>query len=159
MLSDWVTWVVVLHALAAAGWAGGSFFLGGAVGPALRRAGAAGEGFWAAVAKRGGLRRFFLAVAGVTVLTGGFLYGQTGIAQAPWDGGNLWLTLGAFAGVAAFGVALVSAFTVERAMGRVSSTSAPGSWESLQKRFLALNGASSGLLALAFVGMLLAHLA
>jgi hypothetical protein len=96
------SWVIVLHVVLATAWFGGALFLAAVVGPALQKAGPQAGGFLIAVARRGGFSRYFLIIAGITILLGASLYYREGIQAAPFAGQDLWVTLGAILAIVAF---------------------------------------------------------
>lgn len=98
--------LVLLHVLFAALWFGGGAFQVLVVGKALQAAGPNATGFMVALAKRGGIGKYFAINGGLTILFGAIVYYRQmnvikdlGLAFEPFEGRWLWITLGAILAV------------------------------------------------------------
>jgi uncharacterized membrane protein len=99
---DWALAVRALHITAAALWVGSVFFMAFILGPSLAKAGPAAGPFMMTVLRRGGLSPFFITVALVTVLAGGYTYSKLGYAEHPFgDASSSVLSVGAILAVVA----------------------------------------------------------
>ncbi|MEA3202417.1 MAG: hypothetical protein QOI63_83 [Thermoplasmata archaeon] len=94
--------LVLLHVLFATLWFGGAVFQVAIVGRTLMAAGPQAMGFVLALARRGGIGKFFAINGGLAILFGAALYGQEKVQDAPFAGRNLWLTLGAIVAILAY---------------------------------------------------------
>lgn len=93
--------LVLGHVLFGALWFGGAAFQVLIIGQALRQAGPAASGFMSALARRGGIGKYFAITGGLTLLFGAIRYGQLMGDEAieTFSGRGLWLTLGAIVAV------------------------------------------------------------
>jgi uncharacterized membrane protein len=147
----------VLHVAGAVLWAGGALFQAAIVGPALARAGPAAGGFLQAVARRGGFGPYFGAVATLTVLTGGALYGMEDLHTAMGSGRGLWLTIGAVVAVLAYLHGLFAVMPNERRLvATLKGMQGPPTAE--QGAALAAQGAKVGKLSMVSTALVAAAL-
>lgn len=106
--------LVLFHILFATLWFGGAVYQVRIIGPAFMAAGPAATGFQLALAKRGGIGKYFAITGGLAILFGAALYGQEHVYQDPFAGRNLWLTLGALMALLAYGHGVAANLPAER---------------------------------------------
>jgi hypothetical protein len=106
--------LVLFHVLFAALWFGGAVYQTAVIGRALMVAGPQASGFMLALARRGGIGRYFAITGGLAILFGGALYGQEHVYEAAFTGRNLWLTLGAIMAVLTYLHGLTANLPTER---------------------------------------------
>jgi hypothetical protein len=113
----------IVHIFSGVFWAGGTFFLVGAITPAVRFAGPDGAKFMQHVARQGRMSRIQATAAGLTVLAGLLLYWRTsGHLNGAWitSGPGLALTIGGAAGIIAAAYASIAVGGTSSRMGRVA---------------------------------------
>jgi hypothetical protein len=156
----------IVHIFSGVFWAGGTFFLVGAITPAVRFAGPDGGKFMQHVARQGRMTRMQSVAAGLTVLAGLLLYWRTsGHLNGAWitSGPGLALTIGGTAGIVAAAYGGIAVGGTATRMGRVAQelhdSGGPPSPEKLAEvQQLGARLASSGtvtaaLLVIALLGM------
>lgn len=94
--------LVLFHVLFASLWFGGAVYQVLVIGRTLMLAGPQAGGFLAALARRGGIGKYFAITGGLALLFGALLYGQERVHEAAFSGRGLWLTLGALLAVLAY---------------------------------------------------------
>ena len=116
--------LVLLHVLFASLWVGAAIYQVTVIGPALMRAGPAAGGFLAALARRGGIGRYFAAAGALTITFGGWLYGYEHAHKmlVPFQGRGLWITLGAIVAILGFLHAVTMTIPVERKWMRLTNS-------------------------------------
>jgi len=113
----------IVHIFSGVFWAGGTFFLVGAITPAVRFAGPDGGKFMQHVARQGLMSRVQGAAAALTVVAGLLLYWRaSGHLNGAWitSGPGLALTIGGAAGLLAalYGIVVVGGTSAR--MGRLA---------------------------------------
>jgi uncharacterized membrane protein len=156
----------IIHIFSGVFWAGGTFFLVGAITPAVRFAGPDGGKFMQHVARQGRVSRVQAIAAGLTVVAGLLLYWRTsGHLNGAWitSGPGLALTIGGGAGIlaAVYGVVFVGGTT--NRMGRLAQEihdsggpPAPEKMAQVQQLGAQLGSTAmttAGLLVIALLGM------
>ena len=154
-------WVRMLHILFAASWFGAAAFLTLYLLPVARQLGPAGSATMTALTGRG-FHRFMAANAGLTVLSGSWLYwtltaGFAGPAMASTSG--MVFGLGGLAGLLA---AVMGGAVIGRNLGRIEALKADlpdkqPQVAALQGRVAAASRLALALLVLALVAMALGH--
>ena len=161
MTASMFPWVRMLHILFAASWFGAAAFLTLYLLPVARQLGAAGGATMTALTGRG-FHRFMAANAGLTVLSGLWLYwtltaGFAGPAMASTSG--MVFGLGGLAGLLA---AVIGGAVIGRTLTRVEALKAEApdqqpSVVALQARVAAASRLALALLVFALVAMALGH--
>lgn len=100
--------LVLFHVLFATMWFGGAAYHVAIIGRALMAAGPASTGFQLALARRGGIGKYFAITGGLAILFGAALYGQEHIYASAFTGRNLWLTLGSIMALLTYGHGLAA---------------------------------------------------
>jgi nitroreductase len=159
--------LVLLHVTAASLWFGGATYQVLIIGRTLMAAGPQAGGFTMALARRGGIGRYFAISGGLAIVFGGLLYGQemgSGAIASAWSGRGLWLTLGAVVAVLAYLHGLFASLPVERKWMALSKSisGAPTAAQAQQLQGygmrLGKNGAvSAAMVAVAFLLMLMSR--
>jgi hypothetical protein len=108
--------LILFHVLFASLWFGGAVYQVRVVGGTLMQAGPAASGFMLALARRGGIGKYFAVMGALTIVFGGIVYGQEKVSDHAFDmaGGFLWLTLGAIMAVLAYLHGLLVQLPTER---------------------------------------------
>ena len=116
-----------VHVLAATLWVGGAVLMAFVLGPSLRIAGPAAGPFMMTVLRRGGLSPYFLSLGGVTILAGGYVYGDFGYGEDPFgSGSNAVITIGAIVALVAYIHGLAILMPNERKMKKLVRSMSPG---------------------------------
>ena len=96
--------LVLFHVLFATLWFGGAAYQVLIIGRALMAAGPQATGFMLALAKRGGIGKYFALNGALTIVFGAILFGRETSRGGlePMEGRGLWLSLGATVAVLAY---------------------------------------------------------
>lgn len=156
----------IIHIFSGVFWAGGTFFLVGAITPAVRFAGPDGGRFMQHVARQGRVARMQTVAATLTVVAGLLLYWRSsGHLNGAWiaSGPGLALTIGSVAGIlaAVYGIVIIggTSSAMAKLAQELHASNAPPSPEKLAEaqqlgaRLGSTSMITAGLLAIALLGM------
>lgn len=157
---DWSGFLLLIHIVAAMAWFGGSMFVVTRFGPAMKAAGPAALPVQVALLKRGGVSRYFVPVALITVASGIILF-----INGPWatntSAAGIFMMIGSAAGLAALIIGATRSGPLEAKMQAIVKTSDGKPTQSQGLELAALTAQAGfasriilALLSLAILGML-----